>query len=78
MEVFEVKSTKDKLIITIDRSAVSPEFVTNLLDRLRVEQLVQKAEFDEGVLELSEKIKKEWWAKNKKRFLGKGENGGRD
>jgi hypothetical protein len=78
MEVFEVKSTKDKLIITLDRSAVSPKFVVNLLERLRIEQLVQKADFDEDVLELSEKIKKEWWAKNKKRFLGKRKNGGRN
>ena len=42
MEVFETKSTKDKLIITIDRSSVDARFLPNLLERLRIEQLVKK------------------------------------
>jgi hypothetical protein len=69
MEAIEIKSTKDKLIITINRSAVDAKFLSNLLERLRIEQLVQKANFNDDILELSEKIKKDWWKKNKRRFL---------
>jgi len=68
---------KNKLIITIDKSSVDAVFLANLLDRLRIEQLVKKAEFDESILELSKKIKKNWWAKNKKKFLEEGGNGSR-
>ncbi|MGH7452198.1 MAG: hypothetical protein ACRENG_12690 [bacterium] len=68
MEVFEIKSTKDKLIITIDRSAVDARFLSNFVKRLRVEQLIRKANFDDDILELAEKIKKDWWKKIKKDF----------
>jgi len=78
MEVFEIKSTKDKLIITVDRSSVDAEILTRFLDRLRIEQLIRKAEFDESILELSRKVKKDWWAKNKKKFLEEGGDGSRD
>lgn len=77
MEVFEVESRENKLIITIDKSSVDKVFLTNLLNRLRIEQLIKKAEFDEGILDLSKKIKKEWWAKNKKKYLEDGGNGSR-
>ncbi len=77
MEVFEVESRENKLIITIDKSSVDKVFLTNLLNRLRIEQLIKKAEFDEGILDLSKKIKKEWWTKNKKKYLEDGENGSR-
>ena len=77
MEVFEVESRENKLIITIDKSSVDKVFLTNLLNRLRIEQLIKKAEFDEGILDLSKKIKKEWWAKNKKKYLENGGNGSR-
>jgi hypothetical protein len=66
MEVFEIKTTKDKLIITVDRSAVDVRFLTNLVKRLRVEQLIRKANFDDDILELAERIKKDWWKKIKK------------
>jgi hypothetical protein len=78
MEVFEVESKKNKLIITIDKSSVDAAFLSDILNRLRIEQLIKKAEFDEGILELSKKIKREWWAKNKKKFLEEGGDGSRD
>ena len=69
MEVFEVESKNDKLIITIDKSSVDTAFLSDILKRLRIEQLIIKAEFDEDILELSETIKRDWWAKNKETFL---------
>jgi hypothetical protein len=78
MEVFEIESTKDKLIITIDRTSVDARISTNLLKRLRVEQLVKKADFDNDIIQLAETIKEKWWKKNKRRFLeedGDGDHG---
>lgn len=77
METLEIKSTKDKFIITIDRSTVNARVLTNLIKRLRLEQLVQKANFDDDIVELGEQIKKDWWKKNKKRFLEENGNGDR-
>jgi len=71
MQVFDVQSREDKIIITIDRSSVAINFLESLLDRLRVEQLVRKAEFIGDIVVEAESIKREWWRKNKDRFLEK-------
>ncbi len=71
MQVFDVQSKEDKIIITIDRSSVAINFLESFLDRLRVEQIVQKAEFSEDILVEAENIKHEWWRKNKDSFLEK-------
>ncbi len=42
MEAFEIKSTKDKLIITIDRSSVDAKFLTSFLKRLKDENQAAK------------------------------------
>jgi hypothetical protein len=69
MEAVEVTSLKDRVIISIDKSLINKEYLLNLLDRLQVESLSQKANFDEKVLDISEEIKKNWWKENKDRFL---------
>ena len=61
MEAVEVTSLKDRVVISVDKSLVSKEYLLNLLDRLQLENLAQKADFDEKVLEISEEIKKNWW-----------------
>ena len=69
MEAVEVTSLKDRLVISIDKSLVSKEYLLNLLNRLYLEDLAKKADFDEKVLEISEEIKSNWWKENKDRFL---------
>lgn len=69
MEAVEVTSLKDKLVISIDKSLVSKEYLLSLLNRLQLENLVKKADFDEKVLEVSEAIKTNWWKENKDNFL---------
>ena len=69
MEAVEVTSLKDRLVISIDKSLVSKEYLLNLLNRLYLEDLSKKADFDEKVLEISEEIKSNWWKENKDRFL---------
>jgi hypothetical protein len=69
MEAVEVTSLKDRMVISIDKSLVSKEYLLNLLNRLYLEGLAKKADFDEEVLEVSEEIKSNWWKENKERFL---------
>jgi hypothetical protein len=69
MKAVEVTSLKDRLVISIDKSLVSKEYLLNLLNRLYLEGLSKKADFDEKVLEISEEIKSNWWKENKDRFL---------
>ena len=69
MENVEILSTDDKIIITINKDAVDVNFLASLFNRLRVEQLIKKADFDEAILKLSKEIKSGWWEKNKKMFL---------
>ncbi len=69
MESLTIRSTENKVIITIDKSSVDDDFLDGLFNRLTTEQLLKKADFDEDVLKLSEEIKKDWWIKNKNNFI---------
>ena len=69
MEGFSISSIGNQIVITIDRSLVDINFVNNLVERLRVEQLINKANFSEEILNVANQIKKEWWEKNKKSYL---------
>ena len=42
MEAFEIKSTKNKFIITIGRSSMDAKFLTDLLKRLKNEKQAAK------------------------------------
>jgi hypothetical protein len=69
MESLTIRSTENKVIITIDKSSVDDDFLDGLFNRLTTEQLLKKADFDEDVLKLSDEIKKDWWIKNKNNFI---------
>lgn len=69
MEALSIRSTETKVIITIDKSSVDNDFLNGLFNRLKTEQLLKKADFNEDVLKLSDEIKNDWWEKNKKNFI---------
>jgi hypothetical protein len=69
MDDFRVKSTDKEIQITINRSLVDIAAINNLLARLRVEQIVKKANFTEAVVKVADEIKKSWWEKNKERYI---------
>lgn len=55
--------------IQIDKSAVNKAYIFGLLERLRVENLIEKAAFPSEVEQLGKEIKSSWWEKNKEWFL---------
>ncbi|MCK4763520.1 MAG: hypothetical protein KAW12_15075 [Candidatus Aminicenantes bacterium] len=69
MEAVEVTSLKDRVVINIDKSLISKEYLLSLLNRLQLENLIKKADFDKKILGIPKEIKSNWWKENKDRFL---------
>jgi hypothetical protein len=69
MTEYKVTSSENKVIVSIDKSLMDKEYVLEILERLRLEYLAKKADFNESVMGLSRRIKTDWWKKNKESFL---------
>lgn len=69
MKTVTVDSSDDQFIISIDKSSIKKDVLLQFIDKLRLEALAEKVEFDEGIEELGEEIKADWWKSNKKRFI---------
>lgn len=72
MEAVKLETQDDRFLISIDRNYVNQEVITRLIERIKLEHLVQKADFDESIEELGQRIKTDWWTKNKDRLLNRG------
>ncbi len=60
----------DKAILKFPKQLISSGYVQEFLERLRLEAIVEKSQLsEEQAWELSEDIKREWWEKNKRKFL---------
>lgn len=71
MEAVTLETQDDKFLISIDKNYVEKDFLVKLIDKIKLEHLVHKVDFDESIEELGEQIKADWWEKNKTRFLKK-------
>ena len=69
MEAIKMTASKDKVTITIDKSAISHEDITDLLEQLQLKILAKNPNFDEEMHDFSEKLKNNWWEENKDQFL---------
>jgi hypothetical protein len=69
MQAIDLQTNEDKFLISIDKNSVDKEFLLGLIEKIRLETLVRKADFDESVEDLGEEIKAVWWEKNKDRFI---------
>jgi hypothetical protein len=69
MEGYEVKSYKDKVVVSIDKSVIKTELLLDMLEKLRIEYLASKTNFDENVIDFADEIKTKWWKNNKDEFL---------
>ena len=69
MNTIQVKSTKDKVLITIDKKTVDKDFLAALLERFRAEFLASKTDFGAEIVDMGEEIKKTWWTQAGKRYL---------
>ena len=69
MTTIQVETQADKYLISIDKAAFDREWLVQLIEKLRTEELARQFNFDEDIEELGEQIKSDWWAKNKGRFI---------
>lgn len=69
MNAIDIQNQPDRYVISIDKKAVNQEFVLELLERLQLEQLAQKIDFDDSIQTLGEEINANWWQQNKQRFI---------
>jgi len=45
------------------------DILFSFLERLKLEELGRKVNFDESILEIGEEINDNWWKNNKSRFI---------
>ena len=69
MNAIEVQTSPDRYIISIDKSLMDKDVLFSFLERLKLEELARKVNFDESILEIGEEINKNWWKNNKSRFI---------
>ncbi len=69
MKNFRIQSVGNEAVITVDLSFINIESLNRLFERLRTEQLIQKADFNDNITEIGPEIKQNWWRKNKERYL---------
>ncbi len=69
MRDFSIESVGDQAVITIDISFINIESLNRVFERLRVEQLIQKADFSDEITGIRTEIKKSWWQKNREQYL---------
>lgn len=69
MQAIDLQTTNDKFLISIDKNLVDKELLLNLIEKIHLESLVRKVNFDESLENLGEEIKVDWWKRNKDRFI---------
>lgn len=73
MEAITLEKQANRFVISIEEGYINKDALTQLIERLKWEHLIEKADFDEDIVAFGEEIKANWWAQNKERFLGKAE-----
>jgi molybdate-binding protein len=69
MTSIHLDTQDDKYLISLDKASFDKEWLMDLIERLRMEELARKFNFDEDSEQLGEDIKSDWWNKNKSRFI---------
>lgn len=54
MQAIDLQTTKEKFLISIDKNLVDKKFLLNLIEKIRLEYLFRKADFDESIEDLGE------------------------
>jgi len=64
-----MQSVGNQVVITVDLSFMNIESLNRLFERLRIEQLIQKADFSDEITEIGTEIKQSWWQRNREQYL---------
>jgi len=69
MQALTLQNFEDRFLISIDKSYIDQDFLIRLMNRIRLEYLSKKVDFDESIENIGEEIKANWWDQNKDRLL---------
>ena len=69
MNTIAIKSSKNKIMITFDKTELNVDILLRFLERLEIEQAAAKVDFSKDILKIAGEIKTKWWIANKKRLL---------
>ena len=69
MDALTIKNTKDTIVFTIDKHNFTDEIWMRMMNIARVECLLEKANFDDGLLQFGDELKSLLWQENKATFL---------
>ena len=69
MDAIQVSSTADKYVITIAKDALDQSQIMEVLQWFRLKYLIQKADFQDDVVQTGNEIVADWWEQNKARFI---------
>ena len=69
MNTIAVKSSKDKIVVTFDKTESNIDILLRFLERLEIEQSAKKIDFSKDIMKIAEEIKTKWWQANGKRLL---------
>ncbi len=66
----QIKMEGNNLVVKIPRGLISRDYVERFVERVELEMLVEKSQMtNKEAWELSEKVKEDWWKKNRDRVL---------
>ncbi|MCU0326632.1 MAG: hypothetical protein MUF45_15505 [Spirosomaceae bacterium] len=71
MQAIDLQTSNDRFLISIDKKYIDKEFLLDIIDKIRIEYLAHKVDFDESIEDLGEEIKSNWWEQNKSRLLNR-------
>jgi hypothetical protein len=69
MSAIQLTTTNERFLISVNRDSIKQEVLLRLLERLRIEMLAEKVNFDESIEEVGEEIVANWWEQNKGQYL---------
>lgn len=66
---FHLEFNTQEWILHIPKNNLSEDWLLQLIKRIELENLLQKANFSTEIFALSEKIQENWWERNRVAFL---------
>lgn len=69
MTNLSIQTQGNEMIIRLNRDSFNDNYLLSLIRRLRVEELAQRADFDEKILGIAEEIDQKWWNETGGEFL---------
>ena len=69
MKNLEIENKGGQMILKLNKEAFDQSYLISLVNRLQVEELAQKSEFNPDILNIAEQINQDWWESNGEQFL---------